>query len=192
MKLPESLYFLRPGWWVVHVASVGLVFAAGFFASHHLAEHDEHAHGGAPDADHHASGQHDHTSPEVLRPLMQQMLVDSVQLQGALSEGDMARAATHADAIAGACEDGGETDHEVLPARLGPSFLEHDRKLHGSASRLGEALRADRRDEARSIGQKLVSACQSCHAQAPAASRVDLRVLTSFADTLVNPQGATP
>ncbi|MCA9630265.1 MAG: hypothetical protein KC766_21490 [Myxococcales bacterium] len=192
MKLPESLHFLRPGWWVLHLASVGVVFAAGFLVSRHLAEHDEHARGPVPHGDHHAEGHHDHTSPEVLRPLMQQMLVDAVQLQGALSAGDLARAATHADAIAGACEDGGNADHGALPERLGPSFLEHDRKLHGSASRLGEAARADRRDEASSLGREVVSACQSCHAQAPAARGIDLRVLTSFADAQPNPQGATP
>lgn len=192
MKLPESLYFLRPGWWVLHVASVGIVFAAGFLVSHDLAEHGEHAGGAALHADHHDQGHHDHTSPEVLRPLMRQMLVDAVQLQGALAEGDLARAATHADAIAGACEDGGDANHGTLPERLGSSFLEHDRKLHGSASRLGEAARAGRRDEATSLGREVASACQSCHAQAPAASAIDLRVLTSFADALPNPQGETP
>jgi len=123
---------------------------------------------------------------------MQQMLLDAVQLQGALSKGDLARAATHADAIAGACEDGGNADHGALPERLGSSFLEHDLELHGSASRLGEAARAGRHDEASSLGREVVSACQTCHAQAPAASGIDLRVLTSFADAQASPQGATP
>lgn len=187
MKLPESLYFLRPGWWVLHVAAVGGVFAAGFFVSHHLAGHDAHsAHAGD-----HTDGHHDHTSAEVLRPLMQQMLVDTVQLQGAIAEGDLPRAATYADAIAGACEDSG-SEHGALPERLGPSFLEHDRALHGSASRLGEALRAGRRDDARALSREMVSACQSCHGQAPAAEGVDLRVLTSFADTLAAPAGGAP
>lgn len=122
---------------------------------------------------------------------MQRMLVDSVQLHGALSEGDLGRAATHADAIAGACEDG-DTAHGTLPERLGPSFLEHDRALHGSARRLAEALRAGQRDEARSLSREMTSTCQSCHAQAPAARDVNLLVLTSFAGTLADPGGATP
>ncbi|MDH5493955.1 MAG: hypothetical protein OEY14_18540 [Myxococcales bacterium] len=187
MKLPESLHFLAPGWWVIHVASLGLVFAAGFLASHHLAGHDPHAHGGeAPPADHHGSGHQDHTAPEVLRPLMQQMLVDSVQLQGALSEGDLGRATTHADAIAGACGDE-EAGHGALPDRLGPSFVERDRALHGSASRLGAALRAGRQDEARSLNREMVSACQACHVQAPAARDVDMSALLSFTDVLASP-----
>jgi hypothetical protein len=187
MKLPESFYFLRPGWWVLHVAAIGVVFAGGFFVSHHLAGHAEHSAHGDP----HAAGHHAHTSPEVLRPLMQQMLVDSVQLQGALSQGDLPRAATHADAIAGACEDS-DSEHGSLPERLGPSFLEHDRDLHRNASRLADALRAGRGDDARALSREMVSACQSCHAQAPAAEGVDLRVLVSFADTLTNPDGGAP
>lgn len=195
MKLPESLYFLRPGWWVLHAASVGFVFAAGFFASRHLAGHEEHSahadqHAGQRE-DHHAEDHHDHTSPEVLRPLMQQMLVDSVQLQGALSDGDLSRAATHADAIASACEDS-DSEHGALPERLGPLFIKHDRNLHKSASRLAETLRTGRGDEARALGQEMVLTCQSCHAQSPAADGIDLRVLTSFADTLANPAGAAP
>jgi hypothetical protein len=115
------------------------------------------------------------------------MLVDAVQLQGALSEGDLARAAAHADAIAGACEDDPAEDHGALPDTLGPSFVEHDRALHGAASQLGEAARADRREDALSLNQQLVTACQTCHAQAPAASAVDLRALTSFATVLAAP-----
>ena len=184
MKISESLCFPRPAWWVLHTAAVGVAFAAGSFVSPHLAGHDARS----AHASHHPDGHHDHTSPEVLRPLMQQLLVDSVQLQGAIAEDDLLFAATHADAIAGACEDGG-SEHGALPERLGPSFLEHDRALHGSASRLGEALRAGRRDDARALSREMVSACQSCHSQAPAADGVDLRVLTSFADALVAPAG---
>ncbi len=187
MKLPESLYFLRPGWWVLHLAAVGGVFSAGFFVGRPLADHDAHS----AHARHHTEGPHDHTSPEALRPLMQQMLVDSVQLQAAIAEGDLPRAVTHADAIAGACEDG-SSEHGAQPDRLGPSFLEHDRALHGSARRLGEALRAGRHDDARTLNREMVSACQSCHSQAPAAEGVDLRVLTTFADTLVNPAEEAP
>lgn len=187
MKLPESLYFLRPGWWAVHLASIAAVFVVGFFAGHHLAGHEEHsAHAG-----HHAAGDHEHTSPEVLRPLMQQLLADSVQLQGALSAGDLSRAASHAAAIASACEDS-DSEHGSLPSRLGPSFLVHDRDLHGSASRLAQALRAGRRDEARDLSRGLLSTCESCHAQAPAASGVDLRVLTSFAALQADPEGGAP
>ena len=184
MTLPESLHFLRPGWWVLHMVTVGGVFAAGFFVSYHLAGHDA----DAAHAGHHTDGHHDHTSPEVLRPLMQQMLVDAVQLQGALADGDLPRAAKHADAIGGACEDSG-SQHSALPQRLGPSFLEHDRALHGVASRLAEALRAGRRDDARALNRELVTVCQSCHGQAPAAQGVDLQVLTSFTDTLASAAG---
>lgn len=193
MKLPESLYFLRVGWWLVHVVGVGAVFVLGFVASEHLTAHGAHeGHGGGGAHEGHGAGAHDHTSPEVLRPLMRQMLADWVQLQGALSEGDLAVAATHADAIAGACEGEGGNEDVALPARLGPAFLEHDRELHGSTSRLAEALRAGRRDEARSLSGEIVSTCQSCHNQAPAASEVNLRVLTSFANTLVEAKGDTP
>jgi hypothetical protein len=182
MKLPESLYFLRPGWWLVHVASVAAVFAAGFFASHLLAGHDDHS----AHAEHGEGDHHDHTSSDALVPLMRQMLADSVQLQGALSEGDLARAATHAEAIAGACEDG-EEEHGAVPERLGPSFLEHDRELHDSASRLAEALRGGERDDPHALTQQMVSACQSCHTQAPAAEGVDLSVLAAFAETSADP-----
>ncbi len=190
MKLPESLYFLRPGWWVVHVASVGAVFGAGLLVGHHLDGAGEHAHGDAPAHEGH-QGEHDHASPDALRPLMQQMLVDSVLLQGALSEEDLPRAATHAAAIADACEDGDEA-HGELPERLGPSFVERDRDLHETASRLAQALRAGQRDEARSLSQEMVSACQSCHGQAPAANEVDLRVLGTFAESLAAPEGSSP
>lgn len=184
MKLPESFYFLRAGWWLTHVLAIGGVFAAGFVVSHHLAGHEEHGQGSEESHGDHEAGHHDHVSPEALQPLMRQMLAHSVQLQGALSEDDSDRAAEHADAIAGACEDGGEESHGALPERLGPSFVEHDRALHEGATRLGEALRAGRREEAVALNQELISSCQSCHGQASAASDVDLRVLAAFADEL--------
>lgn len=191
MKLPESFYFLRAGWWLVHVLAVIAVFAAGVLAGHHLAGHAEHAHSSEASHDDHA-GHHDHTSSEVLRPLMQQMLVDSTQLQAALAEGDHARAAEHADAIAVACEDGGEESHEALPPRLGPSFLERDRELHANASQLREALREGQRARALALNRELVSSCQSCHDQAPAATEVELRVLDAFADTLASSGASAP
>jgi hypothetical protein len=233
MKLPESIAFLRPGWWVIHVVGIAAAFGAGFAVAHHFAGHDAHraggdhgaahggdhgaahggdhgaahggdhgaAHGGDHGAAHGGAGHagaeqgeaghqehHEHTSSEVLRPLMQQLLVDTVQLQGALVAGDLTRAATHADAIAGACEDGGE-EHGALPERLGPAFLEHDRELHGSASRVAEAARSGGKDEAVAASGAMVAACQACHAQAPAAKAVDLRVLTLFADLPGGPSG---
>lgn len=208
MKLPDSLYFLKPGWWVLHLVSVSAVFGAGFAFSQHLT----HAHGGstpsyAASTHHghpapHASRPHDaptahnshdapathaahedHTSPQVLRPLMRQLLSDTVQLQGALAGGDLTRAAAHADAIAGSCDDGAGAQHGVLPSHLGPSFVEHDRALHTHAQQLGVALRAGQHAEARHISQEMVSACQSCHAQAPAAKNVDISALTFFANS---------
>lgn len=210
MKLPESLYFLRPGWWAVHLLSVALVFAAGFLVAHHAsgdhhreAGHDAHAehdsehdsehdgHGPTHDDEHaepdphaeHAS-HHDHTAPETLRPLMRLMLVDAVQLQGALSAGDLARAARHADAIAGACDDGSETDSPELPDSLGPDFIENDRALHESASRLSAALSTGEHADAMSLNREMIAACRSCHEQAPSAQDVDLRALTSIATSL--------
>lgn len=189
MKLPEPLYFLRAGWWALHVAAVGAVFAAGFVVSGHLADHASHTTHAAHAE--HTKAHHDHTSPQVLRPLMKQLLVDSVQLQGALSRGELTRAATHADAIAGACEDS-DSAHGAAPERLGKSFVEHDRALHRDARQLSDALRAGRRDEARALSRAVVSTCQSCHAQAPAAKGVDLHVLTSFANTLAASTGGAP
>jgi hypothetical protein len=207
MKLPDSLYFLKPGWWVLHLVSVSAVFGAGFAFSQHLT----HAHGwpttphaasphghlthdaptplDAPTVhnSHDAHAAHaaheDHTSPQVLRPLMRQLLSDTIQLQGALRGGDLTRAATHADAIAGSCDDGAGAPQGALPAQLGPSFVEHDRALHTHAQQLGVALRAGQHVEARRINQEMVSACQSCHAQSPAAKNVDISALTFFADS---------
>lgn len=190
MKLPESLYFLRPGWWLVHLVGASAVFAAGFVASHHVGDDGEHVHGHVgSDATH--VDHHDHSSSEGLRLVMQRMLVDTVQLQGALAEGDLAGAAAHADAIAVACEQD-DDDEGALPDRLGPSFLEHDRELHRTASRLGEALRSGRRRQSLALSRDMVSTCRACHTQAPAASEVDVQVLVFFADTLMSADGATP
>lgn len=208
MKLPDSLYFLKPGWWVLHLVSVSAVFGAGFAFSQHMT----HAHGwhASPHAaaSHHSHPTHDaptspdaltaqeghdahaahadhadHTSPQVLRPLMRQLLSDTIQIQGALRGGDLMRAAAHADAIAGSCDDGAGAQHSALPSRLGPSFVKHDRALHTHAQQLGVALRAGQDVEARRINQEMVSACQACHAQAPAAKDVDISALTFFADS---------
>ena len=70
-------------------------------------------------------------------------------------------------------------------------FMEHDRQLHGSASRMAEALRAGRRDEALTLGREMVATCQTCHAEAPAADGVDLSAITLISDTLA-PEGGTP
>lgn len=171
MKLPEPFYFLRPAWWLVHLVAAGALLAGGFAAGEHLAGHGVHA-------VHDEPTHHDHSSAEALRPVMQQMLVDSVHLQGAVTAGDLPRAARHAEAIAGACEDGGS--EQDVPAQFGPEFVQRDRDLHGSASRLAEALRAGRVEDARVLSRQMVSACESCHVQAPAASEVDLRVLTFY------------
>lgn len=220
MKIPESLHFLRPGWWLLHVVSVSAVFMGGFVTSSHLSEHKAHAHH-AKSAAHHdahdkpsaqetkqaheaheaheahdAHDAHDHTAPAVLKPLMRQMLVNTIQLQGSLKRGDLKEAAAQADAIAGACEDSDETQDELkqkaLPDRLGPSFIKHDRELHQRASELATALRQGHSASALSLQKALISSCQSCHAQAPAASAIDLGALTTYSDTLLSTQGEAP
>jgi hypothetical protein len=205
MKLPAQLYFLKPGWWLLHIGSICVVFGAGFALSQHLL----HAHGGPaphnthalthheptiPDTNHanttqgastphnnHAS-HGEHTSPQVLRPLMRQLLSDAVQLQGALAADDLVRAATHADAIAGSCGDDEGAHHEALPHRLGAAFVEHDQALHMHAQQLSAALRAGQHINARRINQEMISDCQSCHQQAPAAKNIDLSALRFFVD----------
>lgn len=223
MILPESLQFLRAGWWLLHVASIGVVLAVGHAVGEHGArpepapaqagdehseapgdahapaedhpdapEHGEHAEHGEHVEPHHGAdahapaGHHAHTTPEALVPLMQKLLVDTVQLQGAIEANDLPRAASHADAIAGACDDDPAGAHEDLPADLGPAFREHDRALHQRASDLAEALRGGDRARALGLQRDLVDACQSCHQQAPAAQAVDLWALATTATHLTS------
>ena len=49
MKLPETLYFLRAGWWAIHVVAPSALFAGGIaLGIFHATGHGGHAHGEVP------------------------------------------------------------------------------------------------------------------------------------------------
>ncbi len=94
-------------------------------------------------------------------------------LRGALSAGDMARAAGHARAIAVACDD--QDVHAFDPAHFGPRFGEIDEELHAAAAAMATAAVAEGDlEDARGRYAPLLSSCVACHAQAPSASHVVL------------------
>lgn len=190
MKLPESLYFLRAGWWALHITSILTIFAIGAIAGHkheahnaHTSAHHDHAKPSAASAPHDDHKAHDHTSSATLKPLMQQMLSDATLLQSALKTHDLERAAQHAGAIAGACEEPEPSTH-APDGRLGVDFIKHDRALHHSAQKLSEALQRGDHKQALNHNLDMINQCQSCHAQSPAAQHIALHPLTSFAQTL--------
>ena len=44
MNLPESLYFLRPGWWALHIVAIAAVAGGAVHVRGHLAAHGAHGH----------------------------------------------------------------------------------------------------------------------------------------------------
>jgi len=94
-------------------------------------------------------------------------------LRGALSAGNIEDAASHAQAIAVACDD--QDVHAFDPELFGVRFGEIDQELHAAAAAMAEAAVADGDIEnARAQYGPLLSSCVSCHAQAPSASHVVL------------------
>ncbi|GAB5547215.1 MAG: cytochrome c [Sandaracinaceae bacterium] len=141
------------------------------------AEHAHHAGGGDHHhgaADHGGHG-HDHSSPAALRPLMRDLFAKMGELRGALESGEVNEAATHARAIAVACDD--QDVHHVDPQQFGPRFAEIDQQLHGAAAEMAAVAEAGDLEAARARYGDLHAACVACHAQAPTAQRVDLSAI---------------
>lgn len=118
---------------------------------------------------------HGHDDPEALRTLMGRLLVDMVQVRGALAGGELTTAAKHASAIAKACEHSGPPPTDVKA--YGERFADLDRALHGGAARLAAQAEAGDAAGARKTFGEVVTTCNGCHAQAPLAMEVDLSAL---------------
>jgi len=106
---------------------------------------------------------------------MRELFGEMRGLQAALEADDVDEAATHARAIAVACDD--QEVHDVDPERFGPRFAEIDAKLHGAAAEMAMAADAGELESARARYADLHAACVACHAQAPSATAVDLSAL---------------
>ena len=146
------------------------------------AEPEPSGHAGDDHAHHHTAGghgHHQHTSPDELRPLMHDLHGWLGELSQSLEADDLPAAATHARAIATACDDA-ELE-ELDPELFGPRFLEIDRELHGAAARLAERADAADAEGAQAGYHEVVRACVSCHEQAPTASEVTLGELAPAA-----------
>jgi len=118
---------------------------------------------------------HDHDSPEALRPLMRDLRGWMVELRSTLAAGDVEGTREHAHAIAIACDD--QNVHDVDADRFGPRFAEIDEELHSAAAQMAEVAEAGDIEAARTRYTDLLTACVSCHEQAPSASAVDLSAL---------------
>ncbi len=130
---------------------------------------------GGHHAHHEHQGHHDHADPAALRELMGALQVDMVKVRAALEAGDLATAATHADAVAKACEGSGAPPANT--AVYGDRFAEFDAALHGGAAELAQHAKAGDATAARAGFERVVAACAGCHGQAPAAMEVDLSAL---------------
>ena len=162
-----------------HLAFSGLLVLGGCGGSSEPADEEAPAHAGGEAHHHHGAGHHgaghDHSSPAALRPLMRQLYGDMGELRAALDGGDVAAAATHARAIAVACDD--QDVHHVDPEVFGPRFAEIDAQLHGAAAEMATAAEAGELEPARARYAELHAACVACHAQAPSAAEVDVSSL---------------
>lgn len=158
MNLPESLYFLRPGWWALHIVAIAAVAGGAVHVRGHLAAHGAHGHD--------------------LKPVMHAMLVSMTAAQSALDRGDAAAARAPAAALASACDGAG---HASEPALHGDRFADIDRELHARAAELSSVADAGKTDAAKAKYNATVAACVACHQQAPQAKHVDLgRLATPY------------
>lgn len=168
----------------LYLVACSLMLGAG--CQHAPAAHDTHATHDAHSAhvahDAHAASQPQdahaahagHGNGHDLKPLMRQMLVHVVALQDALTTSHAADAATHATALAEACQGGEEHAHHDLPKEWGPEFVNIDRALHQGAEKMQHVLHEGDLAQATAMYAGVLAQCQACHAQAPIAAGVRL------------------
>lgn len=185
MKLPSSLYFLRPGWWGVHIVAIALVGGAGFaIGLHHAGEHaghDEHAAHADPESDH--AGHHDHGGAAVApTPAAPGETLNAVQSEMRLLERALASAPASfaaADlkplvhqlhAVHMAKEKTEEAIHHGsyrLPKKADDlaGFVALDQAFHGKLEKLVEHASKNELEPAAAAYGEVLGACNGCHSQ---------------------------
>ncbi|MEQ1568286.1 MAG: DUF3365 domain-containing protein [Myxococcota bacterium] len=158
MKLPETLYFLRPGWWVVHLASPVAVFASGVALGIF-----------------HASGHGGHASPPSVtgNPLRDEMVdlqvaFDTLNrgiLLGRTAGIEEAFHAVHARREATASALAAGTVHPPRNADRMDAFAARDHAFHALVESTVDAARRDDLPTLRVRSVEMFDACLGCHAE---------------------------
>lgn len=161
MKLPETLYFLRAGWWAIHFVAPPALFAGGIaLGIFHATGHGGHAHSEA-------------RPPITGNPLRDEMIdlhaaFDTLNAGVILGRTDGIEEAFHAvharrEATAAALAAG-----TVRPPRNADrldAFIARDDAFHELVEATVEAARRDDLPTLRSKSAEMMRACVSCHAE---------------------------
>jgi hypothetical protein len=159
VKLPETLYFLRAGWWAIHLVAPPALFAGGIaLGIFHATGHGGHAHGDAP-------------PPITGNPLRDEMIdlhaaFDTLNAGVILGRTDGIEEAFHAvharrEATAAALAAG--TVRPPRNAHLMEAFVARDDAFHVLVESTVDAARRDDLPTLRAKSAEMFEACVSCH-----------------------------
>jgi hypothetical protein len=163
MKLPASFFFLRAGWWAVHLVGAPALLAAAFFVGVHHAGGHGHGHAELPAA---PSG-----------PASNPVQVEMRLLEGALAtapsrfaEGDL-RPLEHALHSVHAAREKTDEALEKGAYRLPENadklarFRQLDEEFHGELEKLAEHSAKNELAPAAGALGRVVGACNGCHTE---------------------------